>query len=325
MFELRVLNGQHQGAALPLVGEQWSIGSAAQQDLALDDPGVRSLHCRLQRLGDSWTLSPEEGRVDDEQGNAQTSGELTLNTAFMLGSVWLCVSAANDAWPAVPVVIAPPPDAAAEPKPEVERRGAPLEKIKSRAQWLNRTTGIVAGVLISVIGSAWSLTRTAPMTSDLKTAQLAPATVNKAPLTSASGLTPAMDKRIHLANTDAVRRQLNTMLSDRLLNDVSIEETPQGLVLNGDLKEESLLVYQRMLQSFKDRYQSPTTVLDNVATVRSGLPFVIVQIMTGPRAHLVTADGRRLYVGDELDGLRLTRIDDQRLQFDGDRHIEVNW
>lgn len=39
----------------------------------------------------------------------------------------------------------------------------------------------------------------------------------------------------------------------------------------------------------------------------------------------MTADGRRMYVGDEKDGLRLTKIDDQRLQFDGDRHIEVTW
>ena len=27
MFELRVLNGLHQGAALPLIGEQWLIGA----------------------------------------------------------------------------------------------------------------------------------------------------------------------------------------------------------------------------------------------------------------------------------------------------------
>jgi type III secretion protein D len=32
-----------------------------------------------------------------------------------------------------------------------------------------------------------------------------------------------------------------------------------------------------------------------------------------------------LYIGDELEGLRLTRIDDKSIQFDGDRHYEVNW
>lgn len=38
MFELRVLSGLHQGAALPLIGEQWLIGADAEHDLALYDP-----------------------------------------------------------------------------------------------------------------------------------------------------------------------------------------------------------------------------------------------------------------------------------------------
>jgi type III secretion protein D len=80
-----------------------------------------------------------------------------------------------------------------------------------------------------------------------------------------------------------------------------------------------------MLQRFKDRYDSPVALIDNVTAAGSGLPFTIVQIMSGPHAHLVTADGHRLYIGDELAGLRLTRIDDNRIQFDGDRHYEVNW
>lgn len=324
MFELRVLNGRQQGAALPLVGEQWSIGSAEQQDLALEDPGVESLHCRLQRLGDTWTLNAEEGSVCDEQGNTRDSAELTPNGAFMLGSVWLCISPASDAWPSVPAVIPPQPKV----EPEAARRDAPLEKIKSRSQFLNRTTGIIAGLLVGIIGSAWSLTRPAPIVLGQGPVPVASITTSepaKPPQTPANPVKIVTDKRTRLASTDAVRHQLNSMLSDRLLTDVSVEETPQGLVLNGNLKDEALLVYQRMLQRFKDRYESPVTVLDNVASARNTLPFVVVQIMTGPHAHLVTADGRRMYVGDEVDGLRLTKIDDQRLQFDGDRHIEVNW
>ncbi|KAA8695955.1 Type III secretion protein HrpQ [Pseudomonas caricapapayae] len=323
MFELRVLNGLHQGAALPLVGEEWSIGSAEQQDLALDDPGVESLHCRLQRLGDSWTLSAEEGAVHDEDGNARHAPDLNLNSAFMLGSVWLCVSSADDAWPSVPAVIPEQPA-----QPDTPRNDPPLKKVKSRSQWLNRTTGIIAGLLVGVIGSAWSLTRPSPVTLDQGPAHIAsatPAAQDKTHPASEKTARPATDKRVRLSSADAVRHQLNSMLSDRLLTDVSIEETPDGLMLNGNLKEESLLVYQRMLQRFKDRYESPVTVLDNVSGKQNTLPFVVVQIMTGPHAHLVTADGRRVYVGDEVDGLRLTRIDDQHLQFDGDRHIEVTW
>ncbi|MGX9566216.1 type III secretion system inner membrane ring subunit SctD [Pseudomonas sp. CFBP 5748] len=323
MFELRVLNGQQQGAALPLIGEQWSIGSADQQDLSLDDPGVKNLHCRLQRLDDNWSLNAEQGTVLDEEGNATSRVELTPNSAFLLGSVWLCVSPAEDDWPAVPAIIAQPPEADAEPAYSTP----PLEKVETRSQFPNRTTGIIAGLLIGILGSAWSLTRpasTEPEQSATHAEPVAPAATAKPSQTSSDNLTPTA-KRQRLANAGAVRHTLGRMLSDRLLTDVSIEETPQGLVLNGNLKDEALLVYQRMLQRFKDSYESPVTVLDNVDSVHNGLPFVIVQIMTGPHAHLVTADGRRLYVGDEVLGLRLTRIENQHLQFDGDRHIEVNW
>ncbi|KPC25858.1 HrpQ [Pseudomonas syringae pv. cilantro] len=324
MFELRVLNGQHQGAALPLVGEQWSIGSAEELDLALDDAGVASLHCRLQRLDERWTLNAEEGVVCDEQGNALPGLDVKLNSPFMLGPVWLCVSPAEDAWPSVPAVIPKQPQA----EPEQARKDVPLQKVRSRSQFLNRTTGIIAGLLVGVIGSAWSLTRPAAIAMDQGPAHIAAMTTDAPPdpaRTPAKAAKPVADGRIHLSSAEAVRHQLSTMLSDRLLTDVSVEETPDGLVLNGDLKEESLLVYQRMLQRFKDRYDSPVNVMDNVASNRNALPFVVVQIMTGPHAHLVTADGRRVYVGDEVNGLRLTRIDKQRLQFDGDRHVEVNW
>jgi type III secretion protein D len=309
MFELRVLSGLHQGAALPLIGEQWLIGADAAQDLALFDPGVASLHCRLQRIGEGWTLSAEDGVVCDEQGHAHPVTALTLNRNFTLGSVWLCLAAAEDAWPAVALITAnPQTDTQAPPSP-----GAPpREKVAIRSRIFNRVSGVILGLLVGIVGSAWSLTR-AP------TSVIEPVATSDAKTVTPSG------KRIPLANAEDARRQLSTMLRERMLNDVSVQQTPEGMTVNGNLKEESLLVYQRMLQRFKDRYDSPVALIDNVSTSGTGLPFVIVQIMSGPRAHLVTADGHRLYIGDELQGLRLTRIDDQRIEFDGDRHYELRW
>ncbi|MFJ3485487.1 type III secretion system inner membrane ring subunit SctD [Pseudomonas sp. NPDC090202] len=316
MFELRVLTGLHQGAALPLIGEQWLIGADAEQDLALHDPGVAALHCRLQRQGDSWLLNAADGSIGDQEGHHHQSTLLTPNNAFTLGSVWLCLSPAEDAWPSVPVLIAAP---AAEATPE-PAAAPPLEKVESRSRLLNRTTGIVIGVLLGIAGSAWSLTRSSTSGVELAAVSAAPAPAEHVRATPA----PA-HKRIHLASVDDARRQLNTMLSERLLSDVNLQQTEEGLVLSGNLKAESQLVYQRMLQRFRDRYDSPVPLIDNVSASSNGLPFTIVQIMSGPNAHLVTADGHRLYVGDELAGLRLTRIDDSRIQFDGDRHYEVSW
>jgi type III secretion protein D len=322
MFELRVLTGLHQGAALPLVGEQWAIGSDAEQDLALHDPGVEQLHCRLQRQGDRWVLDAAQGAVCDEEGHRHATTELRPDTAFVLGSVWLCVSAAEDPWPSVPALIQTPPP---PPEPEPVTSAPPLEKVESRARVLNRTTGIVIGVLLGIAGSAWSLTRSSTATDSLVVATVAQPVAPAPEPPGGQRKTASTHKRTPLTSVDDTRRQLNTMLSDRLLSDVNVQQTPEGLTLSGNLKPEAQLVYQRMLQRFKDRYDSPVALINNVTASGSGLPFTIVQIMSGPHAHLVTADGHRLYIGDELAGLRLTRIDDNRIQFDGDRHYEVNW
>lgn len=328
MFELRVLTGLHQGAALPLVGEQWGIGADADQDLALHDPGVEQLHCRLQRQGEGWRLNAADGSIADEEGHLHASTLLTPNTAFVLGSVWLCVSPAQDPWPSLPAVI---PQAKSEQTSQAEApASAPLEKVESRSRFFNRTTGVVIGVLLGIAGSAWSLSRSAAPSSDAMAIstpaqQLAKQEPVRPSTTKGKTTNQPASKRIRLTSVDDVKRQLNTMLSERLLSEVSVEQTPDGLALSGNLKPESQLVYQRMLQRFRDRYDTPVALIDNVAAGTSGLPFTIVQIMSGPHAHLVTADGRRLYVGDELAGLRLTRIDDNRIQFDGDRHYEVSW
>jgi type III secretion protein D len=317
MFELRVLSGLHQGAALPLIGEHWAIGSDAEQDLALHDPGVAQAHCQLRREGERWVLEGAEGEIRDQEGHRHQATELAPDVTFVLGSVWLCLSAAEDPWPTLPAVVAPPviEQPSPEPQPEPVVSSPPLEKVASRSRLLNRTTGIVVGVLLGIAGSAWSLTRSSPP-------QPVAAGI---PASASTQAAEPVHKRIRLANVEDTRRQLSTMLSDRLLGDVNVQQTAEGLKLSGNLNGESQQVYQRMLRRFKERYDTPVPLIDEVTASSNGLPFTIVQIMSGPHAHLVTADGHRLYIGDELAGLRLTRIDDNRIQFEGDRHYEVNW
>jgi type III secretion protein D len=309
MFELRVMTGLHQGAALPLVGEQWLIGANDGLDLALHDPGVEQRHCRLQREGEHWTLSAEDGTVTDNEGHAHTLTTLEPNSPFILGSVWLALCAADEPWPTLPV-LSPGPAAHGNPEPvESVARRSP---VKSRVSLFNRMTLVILGALVGVVGSAWSLSYHASpsesLMSSLKTGEKA-STGAQHPLLSA----------------EQAKLKLKSMLSERLLNEVTVEQTPQGLILRGNLQNEARLVFKRMLQRFDDSYKSAVTVVDEVSTGGSSLPFAIVQIMSGPQAHLVTADGKRMYIGDVLNGLRLTRIDDGRVEFEGDRHYEVSW
>jgi type III secretion protein D len=319
MFELRVMTGLHQGAALPLVGEQWLIGADDGLDLALHDTGVAPRHCRLQRDGEAWNLTAEEGTVTDNEGHSHVLTVLQPNNPFVLGSVWLALCEAGEPWPTLPALI---PSASTENAPESAALHAPL---RSRLPFFNRITLVIMGALVGMVGSAWSLTNHATP-DDTSIRKAAPSTTASAlTATTATAATAATDKQRTLLSAEDATRKLRTMLSDRLLTDVTIEQTPQGLLLQGNLQNESRLVFTRMLQRFNADYRSAVAVIDNVSAGGSSLPFAIVQIMSGPQAHLVTADGKRLYIGDELKGLRLTRIEDGRVEFEGDRHYEVSW
>jgi len=305
MYELRVLTGLHKGAALPLVGEQWLIGAEETRDLALHDPGVETLHCRLQRAGDTWQLLAEEGTVLDGEGHSHASMEVLLDCPLVLGSVWVYLAAAESPWPTLPALVGHPgEDADGKASAEVGERG--------RVRLLNRGTGIALGVLLGVMGSAWSLSW--PVGSGASGAAEVP-TIEPAVVS---------DGRSLLQKDEAVR-VLKQMLSERLLTAVSVEPNEQGIALMGSLQGEGMLVYERMLQRFEKDYETDFVLQDQVSSGAAGLPFVIVQIIAGPRGHLVMEDGRRLHVGDKLDGLRLVRIDNERILFDGVRRHEVAW
>lgn len=57
----------------------------------------------------------------------------------------------------------------------------------------------------------------------------------------------------------------------------------------------------------------------------SAIPFKILQIVSGPNGHVVLETGDRLFVGDEIDGLRLVLIDNSKVVFDGEQRYEVRW
>ncbi|MGY2289771.1 FHA domain-containing protein [Pseudomonas sp. SDO528_S397] len=317
MFELRVLNGLHQGAALPLVGEQWLIGADEEHDLALYDPGIAATHCRLSRTEAGWSLDAEDSLINDDEGHALTATALLPNQTFALGNVWLCLAPAEEAWPQVPMVVTPGQTQPEQPEP----MAPPASAAPKGVSRFKLACGVVAGLLMGVAGTHWGLHRGAVATPAPAVVEQSPP-VDTAPVKVAQA--PASDK-ISLTGRDEIRRRLNTLLSERLLTQVSIEDSSEGLTLKGNLSDDALALYQRMFKGFNDRYATSVPVLDQVGALGTGLPFAIAQIISGTNAHVVTADGHRLYIGDQLNGLRLTRIDDQRIEFDGEQHIEVRW
>ncbi len=103
MFELRVLNGLNQGAALPLFGEQWSIGAHPDADLMLNDPGIAEHHARLRLIDSNWSVQAEAGLLHGDEGQVLAQiASLALNVPFSVGAIRLCVTLADQPWPEVP-------------------------------------------------------------------------------------------------------------------------------------------------------------------------------------------------------------------------------
>ncbi|QTF08178.1 FHA domain-containing protein [Brenneria izadpanahii] len=314
MFELRVLTGLHRGAALPLSGTSWRIGADDDADLVLYDPGISAQHCLLEKQETNWRLSALDGEVSDAEGHAVAQiADLPPGTPFALNHIWLCVVAAETPWEADPEPEAPVEreEIAAETPPQeapdaVQPAAAPPSATVAAPRlplWAKSCYLLLSLLLMMMIGS-WLLQESVAMP---------PAPKPK-------------DTRRMLNSVAQLERTLHAMLRERELTDaVKLASTHTRVVLTGQLTAEEQKKLERMLLQFHQRY-STTLMVDNRTQLKSAqLPFQIVQVTSGPRANVVTDDGRRLFVGDEVNQLRLISIDEHQIVFGGQQQIRVNW
>ena len=141
-----------------------------------------------------------------------------------------------------------------------------------------------------------------------------------------ASLMPAVPHRVELASPFEVRQQLLNMLSERDLSQrVSLQVINGQVALNGDVSEEDLALVTRMLDRFGEQFDSVVPVISRVRARNNELPFKIVQIIGGANGHVVLEDGTRLFVGDQVDDLRLVMIDNSKVVFEGAQRYEVRW
>lgn len=303
MFELRVLDGLHQGAALPLFGDEWSIGAHADADLVLNDAGIAEQHARLRFIDSNWSVQAEAGllRSVDGQVLAQIA-RLEVSVPFLVGTVRLCVALADHPWPQAP---APAPAAVpTSSRPSVDPvRTLTLSSISHSQQKRLLSLVLVVTIIIMAVGMTSTGEREAQ-----------------------ASLMPPEVKKNELGSPFEVRQQLLKMLNERELDHrVSLQVINGQVALNGDVSQEDVDLVARMLSRFGEQFDSDVPVISRVRVRDSAPPFRIVQIVGGPNGHVVLEDGGRLFVGDELDGLRLVLIDNSKVIFDGAQRYEVRW
>lgn len=297
MFELRVLDGQHQGAALPLFGEQWSIGAHADADLVLNDPGIAEQHARLRLIESIWSVQAEAGLLHGADGRVLAQiARLAPNMTFSVGGVRLCVTLADEPWPPAPAQVSPLQ--ANEPAQMLT-----LSTLSHAQQKRLLTLVLVATLIFMGVGMA---------------------SIGE-PEAQASLMPPTVQKQ-ELASPFEVRQQLLKMLSERELSQrVDLQVINGQIALSGDVSQDEVELVARMLSRFGEQFDSAVPVISRVRARDGTLPFKIVQIVGGPSGHVVLEEGRRLFVGDEVNGLRLVLIDNSKVVFDGAQRYEVRW
>ncbi|VVO18069.1 hypothetical protein PS720_03988 [Pseudomonas fluorescens] len=299
MFELRVLDGLHQGAALPLFGEQWSIGAHIDADLVLNDPGIAEHHAWLRFIDSNWSVQAEAGLLHGADGQLLAQiARLAPNVTFSVGGVRLCVTSADQPWPQ-----APAPAPVASPQVNDPARVLKLSTITHSQQKRLITLVLVVTVIFIVVGMA-------------STGE---------PEAQASLMPPVVQKQ-ELASPFEVRQQLLKMLGERELSQrVNLQVINGQVALSGDVSQDDVELVARMLNRFGEQFDSAVPVISRVRVRDGALPFKIVQIVGGPNGHVVLEEGSRLFVGDEVDGLRLVLIDNSKVVFDGVQRYEVRW
>lgn len=314
MFELRVLTGLHRGAALPLSGEKWCIGSSANAELALYDPGIQAEHCLLERLEDSWSLSSIQGQLSDSESHRVSQiVPLQPDTLFALGGVWLTLTSANSEWPAEHdegETAAEQATVEAIDEPEQQAQSDAFIAAPEDRSSVARHSRPWAGPLVLGTGLALTIATCGwIMTGEAAIAQQ-----------------PAKPTSKPAASLQDGQATLLRMIKDRELHDrLTLTEERGSLVLQGSLKKTERALVERMLAHFNRQYDGALKVIDRTTPLFSALPFAIAQINGGSRAHIVTTTGLRLFVGDEVEGLRLVALDDKRIKFQGAQQIEVTW
>lgn len=295
MFELRVLSGLHQQAALPLVGDEWYVGAREEADLALFDPGIEAHHGALHLQAEQWRLEAHAGAFYDAEGEVLI-GTILPEQLFRAANIWLCVAPCDAPWASETVPLEMP---ALKPVPPLAPSSAqPLV----RWPWL----WVLLPVLMAVMAAGGMLWTPTPLTQ----------------------VTPLMPQALSpskpaLETAEQVRTALRLLLDERGLHTVTLNDADKVVLLSADPTQEPIL--RRVLRVFQQRYRSAIAVsLDLRPTVQT-LPFRVVQVVAGGIPHLLTDQGTRMFIGDESEGVRLIAIDPTKLRFDGSPPLEVDW
>ncbi|MBB5391356.1 MULTISPECIES: FHA domain-containing protein [unclassified Herbaspirillum] len=359
MQELRILNGYHRGATLPLLdGSARLLGADEDADVVLADPGIVGRHASLALADGGWTLSALDGRIRRAESNRPTEVvQLALGALARVDHIWITVVEENVPWSDPPpeptdseeAVSDEAPDEPAEAAdgaaaaaaganghPEHPDFAAEGERVEPAPQ---DTAPQPLAQAMPAHGSEPASRRSRGYKMVLLPFFIATALTGAAAygltshpkeLTAEARANEAEIKRLASLPRKLPQDELEAALRKRLaevdlLHRVMLEVDRREWTIRGALSEDDADRLQRMLTTFSKTYVIDFPINVKIGSPESMLPFRIIQVITGNDPSIVTDDGRRLYVGDEYRGMRLAAVAGNQLKFTGKHALNVSW
>ncbi len=359
MYELRILNGLHRGATLPLDLHTITLGAGDHADVVMADHGIADEHAMLVRTEQGWLLSATGGPIySAAQHQPLTVLELDAGAFARVGDIWLMIAAENAHWQAPPAMpeaddfdaraalegeaagvaklaaddedderpAKAPPAGSGEDAPE--RAG---KRLPPRRRRLRIALAAVATVTMLGGAAAYALTTkpAPPGQRPSPSVDLGPDRGAQAARPPRQSSAPAADAAPAVAlppSPAELAKLFRKRLSDaELLNRFDLALEDRSWSMKAQLDDEETARFERILTSFIKEHQITFPVSAKAVTAEAMLPFKIGQVITGADPTLVTQDGARLHVGDDYRGVRVVAIQQNRLTFFGKRKIDVNW
>ncbi|VUD40244.1 hypothetical protein TDB9533_00027 [Thalassocella blandensis] len=307
MLELRILNGLHQGASLSLDEERIILGSSLEADIEVIDPGIKQRHCAIEYLADrnTWYVQALEGELsigfESKRANVV---EVAADLVIKVGCIHVGFFNAEDPW-----------DLEKYSRPEImqlgtKRRAIPLGQYK-----------MYFGVF-AVAGSLLTYSFADDGSSADEAAAVATPAAQHQPTLDTMSAVAAKEEKESLIDVEA---ELKHMLRQRgLLKKVHLTGAENQWVISGSLSQDDLDTVSRMIARFKVAYPD-VELADTTAPPKSVLPFEIRSVSSGMYAHILTTEGQRIYIGDQVAGFTLKKIEKDKILFSGESDVELLW
>lgn len=121
-----------------------------------------------------------------------------------------------------------------------------------------------------------------------------------------------------------VEDKINKLLSD-YSGKLNFQIESNIVKVGGYLNSQDFVGFESQISNIRNVYSGVVVIQTNIKNLSSALPFSISEVHNGTNPYIVTGDGKSLYVGGELNGVKLIKIEADSLTFGGSVNLKISF